>query len=83
MGVLRADDRIPVRQVIELTPAYVIYDLDHAGNVALVLSWLADHDIWSAGRFGEWEYLNMDHAIASGMRAARGEPEVAPALRVS
>ena len=70
MGVLRDSDRIPVRQVIRLSPAYVIYDLDHAANVALPLRWLAEHDIWSVGRFGEWEYFNMDHAIASGMRAA-------------
>jgi protoporphyrinogen oxidase len=49
----------------------VIYDLDHARNVALIREWLAGFRISTAGRFGEWQYLNMDHAMRSGRDAAR------------
>ena len=52
-------------------PAYVIYDLEHAANVDAIRSWLAEHEIVVAGRFGEWQYLNMDHAMKSGRDAAR------------
>jgi protoporphyrinogen oxidase len=69
--ILRPDDRIELVHAVEILPAYVIYDLDHASNVEVIRTWLAEHDIVLAGRFGEWQYLNMDHAMDSGRKAAR------------
>lgn len=70
-GVLEEDDRVELvhRQAIE--PAYVIYDLAHAANVEVIRAWLAEHGVTLAGRFGLWEYANMDHAMRSGLDAAR------------
>ena len=55
----------------EILPAYVIYDLEHASNVGTIRTWLDEHGIVVAGRFGEWQYHNMDHAMKSGRDAAR------------
>jgi protoporphyrinogen oxidase len=49
----------------------VIYDLDHSKNAGIIRSWLREHDIWSVGRFGEWQYFNMDHSMRSGRTAAK------------
>ena len=68
--ILSPDDRIEVVHTQAILPAYVIYDLDHVRNVDLVRSWLAEHDIWTAGRFGDWEYSNMDESMRSGKRIA-------------
>jgi UDP-galactopyranose mutase len=54
----------------EILPAYVIYDLAHGKNVATIREWLRAQRIWTAGRFGEWQYFNMDHSMASGKAAA-------------
>jgi protoporphyrinogen oxidase len=62
--------RVRVARVVTLEPAYVIYDLQHRENTRTLLDYLADRDIDSRGRFGAWEYLNMDHAILSGRAAA-------------
>ena len=70
-GILRVEDRIELVHTQEILPAYVIYDLEHAANVEVIRSWLAEHGIVPAGRFGEWQYLNMDHAMKSGTEAAR------------
>ncbi len=70
MGILRLDDTIRVRNVMELSPAYVIYDLTHRGNVNLIHKFLKENDIYPCGRYGDWEYLNMDDAIISGKRAS-------------
>jgi UDP-galactopyranose mutase len=70
-GILHVDDRIELVHKVEILPAYVIYDLDHARNVTVIRSWLAEHGITLAGRFGEWQYFNMDHAMGSGRNAAR------------
>ena len=48
----------------------MIYDLEHAANLGVIRSWLAEQGILVAGRFGEWQYFNMDHSMASGKAAA-------------
>lgn len=68
--ILRSDDEIELVHTEEILPAYVIYDLDHADNVGTIRSWLEEHDVWTVGRFGEWQYFNMDHSMRSGKRAA-------------
>jgi UDP-galactopyranose mutase len=55
---------------MSLSPAYVIYDLQHRRSVDLIKDYMESHDIYPCGRFGDWEYLNMDHAILSGKRVA-------------
>jgi UDP-galactopyranose mutase len=70
-NILDADHAVEFVDTAEILPAYVIYDLDHARNVALIRDWLAEAHIFAAGRFGEWQYLNMDHAMRSGRDTAR------------
>jgi protoporphyrinogen oxidase len=62
--------RVEVAEVVTLDPAYVIYDLEHEANTSLVAEWLRERDIETRGRFGEWEYFNMDHSMLSGKTAA-------------
>lgn len=69
-GILSPDDRIDLVHTETLEPAYVIYDLDHGKNVALIRDWLRSCGIWNVGRFGEWQYFNMDHSMRSGQTAA-------------
>jgi protoporphyrinogen oxidase len=69
-GILSPDDRIDLVHTEEIVPAYVIYDLDHAKNVGIVKGYLEANDIHPVGRFGEWQYFNMDHSMRSGKTAA-------------
>jgi len=68
--ILRPDDDIELVHTEAILPAYIIYDLHHADNVATIRDWLREHDVWSVGRFGEWQYFNMDHSMRSGKEAA-------------
>ncbi|HTQ80177.1 MAG TPA: hypothetical protein VMM92_09280, partial [Thermoanaerobaculia bacterium] len=69
-GILDPGDRIELIHTEEISPAYVIYDLDHQRNVSLIRGWLKENGIWTVGRFGEWQYFNMDHSMRSGKTAA-------------
>jgi protoporphyrinogen oxidase len=69
-GIIDAEDEIELVHAEEILPAYVIYDLAHGRNVATIRDWLLEQRIWTAGRFGEWQYFNMDHSMASGKAAA-------------
>jgi len=43
--------------------AYVIYDLNYRDNLKIIYNYLDTVGIDSIGRFGEWEYLNMDAVV--------------------
>lgn len=68
--ILYPDDKIVVSDVADLKYAYVIYDKNHRKNVKKIHDFLRKNDIFSCGRFGEWEYFNMDHSITSGKKTA-------------
>lgn len=72
VGILEEQDRKRVQfaQVVTLNPAYIIYDLKHRENTRTINKYLDQLNIIPKGRFGEWEYLNMDQAITGGKRAA-------------
>jgi protoporphyrinogen oxidase len=43
--------------------AYVVCDLNHKSNMKLIRNYFAGQGIRLCGRFGEFEYLNMDAVI--------------------
>lgn len=77
-GILREKDILPVSgggrvkyaKLSTYAPAYVICDHGRAETVAVLKEFLGKYDIETRGRFGEWEYLNMDRVIMRGKDAA-------------
>jgi protoporphyrinogen oxidase len=69
-SIITERDEIEVCDTSAFKYAYVIYDLDHEKNVGVIHDYLNRSNIIPIGRFGEWEYLNMDKAILSGKNAA-------------
>lgn len=61
--------RVRVSEVITLNPAYIIYDHYRRQHVQRIRDYLLSLNIETRGRFGEWRYSNMDHAILSGKAA--------------
>jgi UDP-galactopyranose mutase len=79
VGIITADDPILTANQVDMPFAYVVYDHDRPQNVAVIREWLTAHDIHPAGRYGEWEYYNSDHAFLAGKKVAeavRGEGPV-------
>lgn len=50
--------------------AYVIYDLAHKENTAVLRDYFADQEVELNGRFGTFEYLNMDAVIRQSKNLA-------------
>ena len=69
-GILEEEDKIEVCDTSAFKYAYVVYDLDHAKNVGIIHDYLESVNVAPIGRFGEWEYFNMDKALLSGRNAA-------------
>jgi UDP-galactopyranose mutase len=70
VGILLPGHEILHESVTTLDPAYIIYDLKHRETVNRLHSACNEIGIMPCGRFGDWEYLNMDHSIMSGKRIA-------------
>lgn len=70
VGMLRPNDTIVVANQVDAPYAYVIPDLNKAEAVRCIQEWLRPQGVISAGRFGEWEYLNTDQSFLAGRRAA-------------
>jgi protoporphyrinogen oxidase len=64
-------DRIKVRQLTVVDPAYVVFDHRRRGAVSLLRRYLADHGVMISGRWAEWKYSAMEDAVLDGMTVAR------------
>jgi UDP-galactopyranose mutase len=69
-GLITEKDSIIAANELDMPYAYVIYDHSRAENVAVIREWLECQGIIPAGRYGEWEYYNSDHALLAGKKAA-------------
>jgi protoporphyrinogen oxidase len=69
-GLITEKDRVIAVNELDMPYAYVIYDHSRAENVAVIREWLECQGIIPAGRYGEWEYYNSDHALLAGKKAA-------------
>ena len=50
--------------------ANVIFDLERAAALEIVLGYLREIDIQVCGRYGSWAYIWTDESFVSGERAA-------------
>jgi protoporphyrinogen oxidase len=71
VGVLRREDVILVRDTMEITDGYVIYDRFRRPAVHAIHTYLRQRGIYPCGRYGHWAYLWSDQAIHSGLKTAR------------
>jgi UDP-galactopyranose mutase len=69
-NLITDSDEVMVCEAVDFKYAYVIYDFHHRRNVKIINDYLVAHNIIPIGRYGEWEYYNMDKAILSGKQAA-------------
>jgi UDP-galactopyranose mutase len=70
VGLVRETDPVWVANEVDIPYGYVLCDHARAQSVATIRAWLAQYDIVLAGRYGEWEHCNSDHAFLAGRRAA-------------
>jgi protoporphyrinogen oxidase len=69
-GIIRKKD-VAVTEVQDIEYGYVIYDRDYRRNVERVKSCFRSLGIRLLGRFGEFEYINMDEVIRRSASLAK------------
>jgi protoporphyrinogen oxidase len=71
MGVLPPGRKPEVVEPVLLDPAYVVFDHARDAAVRRVREHLREKGVFTAGRYGAWEYYGMEASMADGIRAAR------------
>jgi protoporphyrinogen oxidase len=70
MGLISGKDDIEAVNIIDIPYAYVIFDNRRINALEHIRGALERMGIYSAGRFGSWEYLSMEDAFMDGWTAA-------------
>lgn len=69
--ILKENDEILCTHILNIKPAYVIYDKNLRNSREVILKYLQEKNILLIGRYGTWEYSAMEEAILQGRNAAR------------
>ncbi len=70
-GVLQSSGDIIWKGYKDVQYAYPVYTHQRSDLVNGIKDWLAKFDIYTLGRFGDWEYINSDRCIKKGMKLAK------------
>ncbi len=71
MGFITEDQKILFTQERRIQNAYVIYDFNYLQSRANIHQWLNQNQIYSIGRYGDWNYSSMEDALIDGMKFAQ------------
>jgi protoporphyrinogen oxidase len=58
--------------------AYVVYDKNHKKATSSIINHLKDIQFYTLGRFGEWEYYNMDMCIKKSLELYQALRKILP-----
>lgn len=71
LGILHSPADIVWRGHVDVHYAYPVYTHPRPGIVQAIKDWLRPRDIYTLGRFGDWEYINSDKCVAKGLALGR------------
>ncbi len=71
VGVLDSPADIVWQGHIDAKYAYPVYTHKRPGIIRQLKTWLAAQDIYTVGRFGDWEYINSDKCVMKGLTLGR------------
>jgi len=70
LGIIYSRDDIATIYPIDIKYGYIIYDKNYKKNKDIIIQFLEENNIYSAGRYGSWEYKSMEDSILDGKRVA-------------
>lgn len=68
--ILNKKNKVLVLDVNDLKYGYPVYDRNYLQATNLIKGFLAQNNILTSGRYGNWQYMSMEDAILDGKRVA-------------
>lgn len=66
-GILASSGDVAWSGHVDVKYAYPVYTHERPEIMQRVKAWLEDRDIYTLGRFGDWEYINSDRCLKKGL----------------
>ncbi len=63
LGILQNHQEIVVSDIINIEPAYVIFDEHRKRALPEIMKYLHSKGVYSIGRYGSWDYMSMEDSI--------------------
>jgi len=76
IGLIKKPSDILFSRLRRIDHAYVVYDRHYYEATAAIHDFLAEHRIFSIGRYGRWEYSAMENALIQGKETAASIQEI-------
>ncbi len=70
MGIISSAEQIVCEKILDIPYGYVHFDASRNVSMQTIGKYLEDSGIFSAGRFGSWEYTSMEDAFLMGVQSA-------------
>ncbi len=70
MNIINSSKQVVLIHTIDIPYAYVVFDHKRKECLQTVRDYLLGKDIYTAGRFGSWEYFSMEDAFMDGWKVA-------------
>jgi protoporphyrinogen oxidase len=70
LGILGSPEDIVWKGHVDVEYGYPVYTHGRPTLVKTIKDWMAQHQIYTLGRFGDWEYINSDRCVAKGLSLA-------------
>lgn len=71
LGILASPEDIIWKGHVDVHYAYPVYTHQRPAQVKAIKDALSQWDIYTLGRFGDWEYINSDKCVAKGLALGR------------
>ncbi len=71
VGILKSPSDIAWHGHEDVRYAYPVYTHERGAIISQIKDWLAQRQIFTLGRFGEWEYINSDQCVAKALALGR------------
>jgi hypothetical protein len=71
VGVVRHPAEVRSTLLLTIRHGYPVPTLDRAIRMQAIRGWLEERGVHTAGRLGEWDYINADECIRRGLALGR------------
>ncbi len=83
IGLIDDPDRVTESRTLRLPYGYPVPTHERVAIMETARNWLAQRNISTLGRFGEWAYINSDEALARGLHWGAARANAASTLRAA
>ena len=71
VGILESREDVEWTGHVDVRYGYPVYTHDRPTLVNGIKEWMESQDIYTLGRFGDWEYINSDRCVMKGITLGR------------